>query len=263
VIGSKLEGSTVMTSMKDRIHKSKDSLGGYLCMIPSAMVSQALAAAGADWLIIDQEHAPIGPENLHAMIAATAGTACSPWVRVPRRDEAFVKPALDAGAEGIMFPLVRTAAEAAECVALTTYPPRGRRGWGPFAAHSRWGVELFDYLGKRGGETVCGLLIETKAAVDNIEEICKVEGIDYMVLATFDLSTELGVSGKLDAPVVLEAVRHAEQAILKAGIALGAAAFTKEQAQANLRRGHRLFFYGFDVLMLKQHVRQACAWLAP
>ena len=249
-----------MTSMKDRIHKSKEPLGGYVCFIPSAMVSQALAAAGADWLVFDQEHAPIGPENLHGMIAATAGTRCSPWVRVSRRDEAFVKPALDAGAEGILFPLVRTAAEAAECVALTTYPPRGRRGWGPFAAHSRWGVELFDYVGKRGAETVCGLLIETKAAVDNIEEICKVEGIDYMVLATFDLSTELGVSGKLEAPIVLEAVRHAEQAILKAGIALGAAAFTKEQAQANLKRGHRLLVHGFDVLMLKQQVRQAAEW---
>jgi 4-hydroxy-2-oxoheptanedioate aldolase len=62
----------------------------------------------------------------------------------------------------------RTAAEAAECVALTRYPPRGRRGWGPFIAHSRWSVELQDYLPKRGPETVCGLLIETKDAVDNI-----------------------------------------------------------------------------------------------
>jgi 4-hydroxy-2-oxoheptanedioate aldolase len=83
-----------------------------------------------------------------------------------------------------------------------------------------------------------------------------------MVVATFDLSTELGVSGKLDAPILLEAVKHAEQVILKAGIALRAAAFTKEQAQKNLARGHRLFFYGFDVLMLKQHARQAAGWLA-
>jgi 4-hydroxy-2-oxoheptanedioate aldolase len=249
--------------MKDRIHKSKEPLGGYLCIIPSPVVTQALAAAGADFLVIDQEHAPIGPENLHAMIAATAGTACSPWVRVVKRDEAFVKPALDAGAEGIMFPLVRTAADAAECVALTRYPPRGRRGWGPFAAHSRWGVEPFDYLPRRGDETVCGLLIETKAAVDNLEDICRVEGIDYMVIATFDLSTDLGVSGKLDAPILLDAVRHAESVILDAGIALGAAALTREQAQANLKRGHRLFFYGFDVLMLRQHARQAVGWVRP
>jgi 4-hydroxy-2-oxoheptanedioate aldolase len=249
-----------MTSIKDRIHKTKDLLGGYLCVIPSAVVTQALAAAGADWLVIDQEHAPTGMENLHAMIAATAGTPCSPWVRVPKRDEAYVKPALDAGAAGIMFPLVRTAAEAGECVTLTCYPPRGRRGWGPFIAHSRWGVELHDYLPKRGGETVCGLLIETKTAVDNIEDICKVEGIDYMVVATFDLSTELGVPGKFDAPILLDAVRHVEQAVLKAGIALGAAALTREQAEGNIRRGHRILVYGFDVLMLKQQVRQSMEW---
>jgi 4-hydroxy-2-oxoheptanedioate aldolase len=249
-----------MTSMKDRIHKTKDLLGGYLCVIPSAVATQALAAAGADFLVIDQEHAPTGAENLHAMIAATAGTPCSPWVRVAKRDEAYVKPALDVGAEGIIFPLVRTVAEAAECVALTRYPPRGRRGWGPFIAHSRWGVELHDYLPKRGGETLCGLLIETKDAVENIEDICKVEGIDYMIVATFDLSTELGVPGKFDAPILLDAVRRVEQAVLKAGIALGAAALTREQTESNLRRGHRILLYGFDVLILKQHVRQAMEW---
>jgi 4-hydroxy-2-oxoheptanedioate aldolase len=155
-----LSRSIAMMSIKDRIHKTKDVLGGYLCVIPSAVVTQALAAAGADWLVIH------------------------------------------AGAEGIMFPLVRSAAEAAECVALTHYPPRGRRGWGPFIAHSRWGVELHDYLPQRGPETVCGLLIETKDAVNNIEDICGVEGIDYFMVATFDLSTEFGVPGKFDAPSI-------------------------------------------------------------
>jgi 4-hydroxy-2-oxoheptanedioate aldolase len=136
----------------------------------------------------------------------------------------------------------------------------GRRGWGPFIAHSRWNVELLDYLPKRGADTVCALLIETKAAVDNIEDICRVEGIDYMIIATFDLSTELGVSGKFDAPILLDAVRHAEHAILKAGIALGAAALTREQTQRNLSRGHRILVYGFDVLILKEHVRAAAGW---
>jgi 4-hydroxy-2-oxoheptanedioate aldolase len=211
-------------------------------------------------VIVDQEHSPIGPESLHAMVAATAGTGCSPWVRVARRDEAFVKPALDAGADGILFPLVRTAEEAAECVALTWYPPQGRRGWGPFIAHSRWGVELFDYLAERGSQTVCGLLIETKAAVDNLGEICRVEGIDYMIIAQFDLSTELGVSGRFDAPILQDAVRHAERVILEAGIAMGCAAFTRDQAQASLKRGYRVLVCGFDVLMLKQQVRQAAEW---
>jgi len=108
------------------------------------VATQALAAAGADVVMIDQEHGPIGPESVHAMVAATAGTECSPWVRVPSIDEPATKSALDAGAEGIMFPLITTAKSEAECVALTRYPPEGRRGFGPFVGHSRWGVDLFD-----------------------------------------------------------------------------------------------------------------------
>ena len=151
------------------------------------------------------------------MIAATAGTPCAPLVRVPKRDEAWVKPALDLGAEGIVFPLVRTADEAAECVALPRYPPLGRRGWGPFVAHARWGVGLFDYLPRRGDEAVCVLLIETRAAVENVEAICGGEGVDGMVIAQFDLSTELGVSGRFDAAEFRGAVAHAERVILEAG----------------------------------------------
>ena len=116
----------------------------FICTIPSAVVTQALAQAGADAVVIDQEHGAIGPENLHAMIASTAGTKCRPIVRVGRRDEAMVKLALDMGAAGIAFPLVNTAQEAAECVAMTRYPPRGRRAFGPFIGHSRWGVSLQD-----------------------------------------------------------------------------------------------------------------------
>src|SRR5215475_4725935 len=220
-----------MSNIKERLKAGKEPLGGFVNIIPSPVATQALAAAGADWLMIDQEHGPIGPESLHAMIASTAGTNCSPWVRVSRRDEAFVKTALDAGAEGIVFPLVTSAEGAADCVALTRYPPAGRRGWGPFVAHSRWGVPLFDYYAHRGGETVCVLLIETRAAIDHIQEICQVDGVDCLLIAPFDLSTDLGVSGRLDAPELLEAVQEAERAILKANLPLGGGRLTKKQSQ--------------------------------
>ena len=109
----------------------------FINITPSPVVTQALASAGADAVVIDQEHAPVGPESLHAMIASTAGTECLPFVRVTKRDKAMVKLALDFGAAGIVFPLVNSAAEAADCVAMTKYPPHGRRGFGPFIAHSR------------------------------------------------------------------------------------------------------------------------------
>ena len=251
-----------VSGMKQRL-RNGETLAGYVATIPSAVSAQAIAAAGADWILIDQEHGAVGPETLHAMIAATAGTQCAPLVRVPRRDEAWVKPALDLGAEGICFPGVRTAEEAADCVSLLRYPPRGRRGWGPFLAHARWGVGLFDYLSQRGDETICMLLIETRDALENIEAICQVEGVDCMIIAQFDLSTELGVSGNFDAPVFRDAFAHLEQVILAAGIPVGAAALTREQTRLLLERGHRLPVHGFDVLMLGSFVRQTAEWRKP
>jgi 4-hydroxy-2-oxoheptanedioate aldolase len=248
--------------MKQRLLNG-ETLAGYVATIPSAVSVQAIAAAGADWVVIDQEHGAVGPESLYAMIAATAGTPCAPLVRVPKRDEAWVKPALDLGAEGISFPLVGTAEEAAACVALTRYPPRGRRGWGPFVAHARWGVNLSEYQPQRGDEAVCLLIIETRAAVENIEAICRVDGIDGidgMVIGAFDLAVELGVPGRLDAPEMCDAVARLERAILGAGIPLGGVAPTREQTRAILGRGYRLPVHGFDVLMLGGLVREAAGW---
>lgn len=249
-----------MPGVREVLRTGSAPLAGFVNLIPSSVATQALAAAGADVVLIDQEHGPIGPESLHAMIAATAGTSCSPWVRVPRCDEAYVKTALDAGAEGIVFPLVSTAEMAAECVALTRYPPEGRRGWGPFVAHSRWGVDLFNYLDQQGGETVCTLLIETREAIDNIGEICQVEGIDCLTIAPFDLSADLGVPGRLTAPELVEAVAHAERVIGESGIPLGGAALTQDQTQALVKKGYRLLWHAFDVLVLEQSVRQAVEW---
>jgi 4-hydroxy-2-oxoheptanedioate aldolase len=210
--------------------------------------------------MIDQEHGPIGPESLHAMIASTAGTTCAPWVRVSRIEEGVVKTALDAGAEGIVFPLVSTPEAAAECVSLTRYPPHGRRGWGPFVAHSRWGVELFDYEEQRGGATACAILVETRRAIENIEQLCQVDGIDCMTVAPFDLSTDMGVPGRLDAPELVQAIEHAQEVIVRAGVPLGGAALTAAQTQALTDRGCRLLWHNFDVLMLKQYVKETLGW---
>ena len=247
-------------SLKAKLAEPGRLLNIHVCIIPSAVVTQAIAAAGADCVIIDQEHAPIGFETLHAMIAATQGTTCAPLVRIPEIGEAHVKRALDAGAEGICFPLIRTAADAERCVAAMRYPPAGKRGWGPFVAHSRWGTPLFDYLAGPGQQTVCMLLLETRDAVENIDAICAVEGIDCVILAPFDLSTELGVSGQLEHPKMLEATQRIEEAVLKANIPLGGVGFTKEMTRARVAKGYRLLG-GFDILWLKGAVAQSRSWL--
>ena len=247
-----------MTSFKKRL-AGTTPLMGVVNLIPSAVTTQAIAAAGADFVLIDQEHGPIGPENLHAMVAATQGTACSPLVRVSRPDEGLVKIALDCGAEGIVFPYVESAAEAVRCVAMTRYAPLGRRGWGPYLAHSRWGTTLEDHVARRGAETVCIILIETVQAVEQIESICEVDGIDALVIARADLAMSLGVEAQ-DSPVLLAAVAHVESVVLGAGLTLGGAAAGHAQSQAALVSGYRLLFKGVDVMLLQDAV---CTALTP
>jgi 2-keto-3-deoxy-L-rhamnonate aldolase RhmA len=101
--------------VKERLAQEGEVLQGVLGAIPSAISVQAIAAAGADFLMIDREHSPVGREAMAAMIAAAAGTGCAPLVRVPRIDEAEVKVAVDAGADGIFLPMVRSAAEVERC----------------------------------------------------------------------------------------------------------------------------------------------------
>ena len=231
-----------------------------VCVIPSPVVTQAIAAAGADAVIIDQEHGAAGQEALHAMIAATAGTECAPLVRIPEIGAAFVKRALDMGAEGIVFPLVKTADDARACVASVQYPLMGSRGWGPFIAHSRWQVPLMEYLPRVADQVVCCLLLETADAVRNIDEICAVPGIDCAIVAQFDLSTTLGISGQFDHPEFRAAVHRIEQAALKAGIPLGAGpARTQREAEDLFERGYRILA-NFDVLRLKAAVAETAAW---
>ena len=244
---------------KERLRGHDGVLRGVMCVIPSAVAAQAIAAAGADFILIDREHGPIERETMHAMMAATAGTACSALVRVPAIDEAEVKAALDAGAEGIVYPLIRSAEDVERCVACMAYPPAGSRGWGPFVAHSRFGTPLGDYSAAVGGHLSCCVLIETVGAVEDIDAIVEIPGLDLVVVAPFDLSGALGAEGQFDSPVFVEAVARVESAVQKK-IPLGGVAFTREQSAALAAKGYRVLLHGFDVLMLKERTAAFKNW---
>lgn len=248
-----------MRSLKDKLADPNYIVNMQMNVIPSPVVTQALAAAGTDAVMIDMEHGAVGWPEAHAMIAATQGTGCSPLVRIPEISEAYVKRVMDLGAEGIVFPLVRTAEDARRAVASLHYPPAGTRGWGPFIAHSRWDVPIMDYVAKRGKASICCLLLETAEAVENAEEICAVPGIDIAVIAQFDLSSSLGIPGQFDHPDFLSAEKKLETAILSAGLPMSAIAFTEDRAKHLIARGYRVLA-GFDVLWLKAAVTASVSW---
>jgi 4-hydroxy-2-oxoheptanedioate aldolase len=246
--------------LAERLRTGGAVLRGVIQEIPSAVATQAIAAAGADFVLIDREHGPISRESMHAMIAATAGTGCAALVRVPGLDKAEVKVALDAGAEGIAYPMIRTVADAERCVAYVNYPPEGSRGFGPFVAHSRFGTTLPGYADEVGPHITCCVFLETAEAVENVDAILAVSGIDVAFVAPFDLSADLGIPGQFDSPAFTGAVDRIERAATAAGVPLGGLALAQEQSAALVARGYRLLVNGIDLLMLKDRVAGFSRW---
>jgi len=220
---------------------------GYLVSMPSVQLVQALARTGVDWLMIDTEHAPVGIESVAAMIAATGGTPATPLVRVPGVRPELVKPVLDCGALGVVFPQVSTREEAEATVQAVRYAPAGRRGYGSTYAALRWALPNLEYL-KVANEAVLNIvLIESQAGVDALDEILSVSGLDVVAVARGDLSENLGVAGQFEHPRLGEVVAKAEAKILAhPEVALGGIAFSADEARAMIARGYRFVVLGSD-----------------
>jgi 4-hydroxy-2-oxoheptanedioate aldolase len=224
---------------------------GYLVSMPSVQLVQVLARTGVDWLMIDTEHAPIGIESVAALVAATAGTAVTPLVRVgaPRAD--LVKPVLDCGALGVVFPQIATRQEAEATVRAVRYAPAGERGYGPTYAALRWGLSNLEYLKIANDAVLDVVLIESMAGVDALDEILAVDGLDVVAVARGDLSQQLGVAGQPDHPRLREVEAKAEAKILAhGGVALGGIAFSVEEARAMIARGYRFVVLGSDAALV-------------
>jgi 4-hydroxy-2-oxoheptanedioate aldolase len=235
-----------LPSLRRTIAEGRATLG-YLVTIPSVQLVQTLARSGVDWLMLDMEHAPIGIESIAAMVAATGGTPAIPIVRVPTPRPEMVKPVLDCGALGVVFPQIATRAEAEATVQAVRYAPEGRRGCGPTYAALRWGLPNVEYLQAANEAILNVALIESVAGVEALDEILNVSGLDVVAVARGDLSENLGVAGQFDHPRLREVVARAEARILAHGkVALGGIAFSAEEARAMIARGHRFVALGSD-----------------
>jgi 2-keto-3-deoxy-L-rhamnonate aldolase RhmA len=213
------------------IHKFRDKLkAGHLCLGPGISfsdpaVTEALCDS-ADFLWLDLEHSPISLESLQAhLIAARAGGA-PVLVRVPSGDVAWVKRALDIGAEGVILPQAGSLAEVEQFVAACRYPPQGRRGFGPRRATNYGRQNLAAYLAATNRDVFVAVQIETAAALESVDAIARVPGIDALVVGPADLAGALvGAPGQVDHPRVMEAIAtictRARAAGLSVGIGMG------------------------------------------
>lgn len=158
--------------------------GGW-CMVPSPFLTEVVSASGCDWLCLDLQHGLIDDGAMRTMVQAAAIRRTPVLVRVPWNEPASIMRALDAGAEGVIVPMVNTPEEAEQAVAAARYPPAGIRSWGPL--RSAMAQPGFDpALGNE--QTVCLVMIETVQAVERLDEILDVPGVDGVVVGPHDLA---------------------------------------------------------------------------
>ncbi|OBT54090.1 hypothetical protein VE04_06255 [Pseudogymnoascus sp. 24MN13] len=179
------------TRLREALAKGETSLGMWQ-MLPGANISRILASSGIDWVLLDCEHGNIDDQTMHDAVPAIAALGVSPIVRVPDMQGWMVKRALDSGAHGILVPLLRTAEDARRLVRNTKFPPQGLRGFGSPIAPERFSLSLTGYLLEANSMLLTMAQIETQEALDNVDEIATVDGIDVLFVGPFDLGNNIG-----------------------------------------------------------------------
>lgn len=238
--------------------KDGEPICGFGVTMPCPGLAQILCASQADFLTIDLEHGSIDFAGAHGLIAAMAPSRCVPVVRVASAQSWAVKPVLDAGALGVVFPMIRSAEELAGGIAAALYPPRGKRGIGHHFAPARWLVSASEYLQQANDALLKIALIETEESVRAIDEIVALPDLDVATIALGDLAASLGHPGNPQHREVQDAVRVVEKAVLRTDVALGGVAFTSAEAKRKLQQHYRLLVLGFDVGLLES---AACAMI--
>lgn len=233
--------------IRTRLHRRKLLLGTMITL-PEPATAEMLASLGFDWLFVDAEHGPLETRELAAILRA-AGDRTPCLVRVPEAAEVPIKKTLDLGAAGVIVPQVGTAEQAADVVRFARYSPEGARGVGLARAHG-YGLAFQEYLGRANAEIAVVVQAESIRAVENIEAIVRVQGVDAVLLGPYDLSASLGRMGKIDDPAVVDAIEHVTKTCERAGMPLGYFGVHAAAVRPYVERGFTLIVAGVDTLLL-------------
>ncbi|HTW76229.1 MAG TPA: aldolase/citrate lyase family protein [Thermoplasmata archaeon] len=239
------------TSLKVRLHDASVRSFGTWISSASVVAVDALRDLGFDWFMIDTEHSPVNSETLAAMVAILSRGGPTPLVRVGDVDQYLIKQALDAGAHGILAPLVNSEAQARSAVSFAKYPPQGVRG-AAAAAASRYGNQLGPYLRRANEETLVGVQIETRQALENLEAIAGVDGVDLLFVGPQDLTLSLGLVDARGDPRVREAMRQVVTACERHGKVPGTLVVNPEEKKTAVEMGFRFISLAADLRFLIQ-----------
>lgn len=222
---------------------------GLWCTLPGPYVAEALAGTGFDWMLLDTEHSPGDPLTVFAQLQAIAPYDAAPVVRPAQNDVTLIKRFLDLGAQTLLIPYVQTADEARQCVSAMRYPPHGVRGVSAVTRATRFG--RIPAYGKRAHEELCLLVqVETREALERLEEIAMVEGVDGVFIGPGDLAASFGHVGEPEHPVVKAAIADAIRRIRACGKPAGILTSNPSYARECAEMGTTFTAVGVDASIL-------------
>jgi 2-keto-3-deoxy-L-rhamnonate aldolase RhmA len=230
---------------------------GTFVKLPSLEIAEIIAAAGFDFVVIDTEHALLSVRDVYALVVAYSRMGVAPLVRVTDHGYGDGQRYLDAGAAGILVPHVSNAAQAKATMGQFLFPPAGTRGMGFAARAGLWGrLEggAAEYV-RAGHEDVARVaMIEEREALDDLEAILAVSGVNAVFIGPGDLSLSLGVPG--GSPAVHDAVTRAIEVTVRAGVPVGTVVAGEDQIRLRASQGCRFILVGNDTGMISSAARE-------
>jgi len=230
--------------------KNKVTIGSWITL-GHFSIPEIMAKAGFEWLCIDLEHSVIDYYQAEQLIASIESNGCVPYVRVSANDPVIIKRVLDAGAKGIIVPMVNDADDAISVVNAVKYPPEGNRGVG-LARAQGYGFNFESYADSINQQLKVIVQIEHHEAITNLEEILQVEGINGTIIGPYDLSGSIGFPGNYDHPEVKELLRKYEKICKKHNSPLGFHVVPADYNQVNekIESGYSFIGFSLDTIFL-------------
>lgn len=243
-------------SLKQKLSQHEITIGSWISLAHPGL-AEIMANAGFDWLVIDLEHSVITIREAEELIRIIQLSGVAPLVRLSANDPIQIKRIMDAGAEGIIIPMVNCAEEARQAVKAVYYPPYGNRGVG-LARAQGYGTSFEEYRNRLADSAVVIVQVEHITAAQNLESILSVEGVDGFIVGPYDLSGSLGVPGNFEDPKMIETMEAIQSISAKINASGGFHVVSPDPAlvKEKIEQGYTFLAYGVDFLFLGEMCRQ-------
>lgn len=244
-------------TMKSRLAGREPCIGSWV-QIGHPANAEILARAGYEWIAADCEHGEVEDADLGNLFRAIRQAGSLPLARVKENASLPIRRALDLGAAGVIVPLVNSAEDAVRAVRAAHYPPKGVRGFA-YQRANNWGVDFARYVENAARDTVVVVMIESRAAVENIESILAVDDVDAAFIGPYDMSGSYGLTGQTGHPIINDACRKVAECCRKAGKSAGLHVVTPtpENVRQAVAQGFTLLALGMDTVFLADGARRA------